>query len=41
MLTVKYKSLLVCGVFASLLYVGTDILAAVRYEARSSFRWAS
>lgn len=29
------KILLACGVFASLLYVGTDILAAMRYEGYS------
>jgi hypothetical protein len=29
------KNFLVCGILASLLYVGTDILAAVRYEGYS------
>ena len=29
------KILLACGIFASLLYVGTDILAAMRYEGYS------
>lgn len=29
------RRLLVCGVLASLLYVGTDILAAIRYEGYS------
>jgi len=29
------KVLLVCGILSSLLYVGTDILAAMRYEAYS------
>ena len=29
------KVLLVCGILASLLYVGSDILAALRYEGYS------
>ena len=31
----KRKALLVCGILAAVLYAGTDILAAMRYEGYS------